>query len=129
LRLAAQRAYKSARVSPDEIDVAQVHNCFSISEVIEVEELGFCRKGEGGSFVASGQTKLGGRVPINTDGGLLSCGHPFGATGVRQAVEVLKQLQGRAINQVKGAAIGLTHNLSGANVEHTVVIYGREPAK
>lgn len=129
LRLAAQRAYKSARVSPDEIDVAQVHDCFSVSEVIEVEELGFCRKGEGGSFVASGQTKLGGRVPINTDGGLLSCGHPFGATGVRQAMEILKQLQGRAINQVKGAAIGLTHNLSGANVEHTVVIYGREPAK
>ena len=129
LRLASQRAYENARVSPEEINVAQVHDCFSISEVIEVEELGFCRKGEGGSFVASGQTKPGGRIPTNTDGGLLSCGHPFGATGIRQALEILKQLQGRAIHQVEGAAIGLTHNLSGANVEHTVVIYGREPAK
>ena len=129
LRLAAQKAYEKAKTSPAEIHVAQMHDCFSISEIIEAEELGFCPKGEGGPFVTSGQTKLGGSIPTNTDGGLLSCGHPFGATGVRQGIEILKQLQGRAANQVKGAAMGMTHNLSGANVEHTIVIYGREPAE
>jgi acetyl-CoA C-acetyltransferase len=127
LRAAAKRAYEMARVGPDDIDVAQTHDCFSISEVIEMEELGFCKKGEGGSFVESGQGDFGGKVPVNTDGGLLSCGHPFGATGIRQASEMLRQLQGRATNQVKGAQIGLTHNLSGLNVEHTILIYGREP--
>jgi len=129
LRMAAKKAYENAKISPNEVDVAQVHDCFSISEIVEVEELGFCKKGEGGPFVDSGQTKLGGATPTNTDGGLLSCGHPFGATGIRQGIEILKQLQGRAIHQVDKAAIGLTHNLSGSNVEHTIVIYGREPGK
>jgi len=129
LKLAAEKAYANAKISADEVDVAQVHDCFSISEIIEVEELGFCKKGEGGSYVNSGQTKLGGAVPTNSDGGLLSCGHPFGATGIRQALEIVRQLQGRAVNQVNKAAIGLTHNLSGSCVEHTIVIYGREPGK
>jgi acetyl-CoA C-acetyltransferase len=127
LRTAAKRAYEQARVKPEDIDVAQTHDCFTISEIIEMEDLGFCKKGEGGPFVESGQGDFGGKVPINTDGGLLSCGHPFGATGVRQAREILFQLQGRAINQVEGAQMGLTHNLSGLNVEHTILIYGREP--
>jgi len=129
LRVAAKKAYESAGISPEDIDVAQVHDCFSISEVIEVEDLGFCKKGEGGPFIESGQTKLEGKIPMNTDGGLLSCGHPFGATGIRQATEILKQLQGRATNQVDDPAIGLTHNLSGSNVEHTILIYSREPKK
>jgi len=127
LRLAAKRAFENAGVNAADIDVAQVHDCFSISEIIEVEELGFCKKGEGGSFVAAGQTRIDGKIPINTDGGLLSSGHPFGATGIRQAFEILKQLQGRATNQVAGAEIGLTHNLSGSNAEQTIVIYGLEP--
>ena len=129
LKLAGQKAYASAKISPDEVDVAQVHDCFSISQIVEVEELGFCNKGEGGPFVASGQTKLGGKIPANTDGGLLSSGHPFGATGIRQGIEIMRQLQSRANNQVKGASTGLTHNLSGGNVEHTIVVYGREPKK
>jgi acetyl-CoA C-acetyltransferase len=129
LKLAAKRAYEKAKVGPDDIDVALTHDCFTISEVIEIEEFGFCKKGEGGPFVASGQINLGGKVPINTDGGLLSCGHPFGATGIRQSAEILKQLQGRATFQVKGAEIGLAHNLSALCAEHTVVIYGREPVK
>ncbi len=127
LRTAAKKAYERARVTPDDIDVAQTHDCFTISEIIEMEDLGFCKKGEGGPFVESGQGDFGGKVPVNTDGGLLSCGHPFGATGIRQAQEILFQLQGRAIRQVEGAKIGLTHNLSGLNVEHTILIYGREP--
>jgi acetyl-CoA C-acetyltransferase len=129
LKLAAKKAYANAKISADEVDVAQVHDCFSISEIVEVEELGFCKKGEGGDYVNSGQTKLGGNIPTNSDGGLLSCGHPFGATGIRQALEMVRQLQGRAVNQVNKAAIGLTHNLSGSCVEHTIVIYGREPRK
>lgn len=129
LKLAGQKAYASAKIGPQDVDVAQVHDCFSISQIIEVEELGFCKKGEGGAFVASGQTKPGGTIPANTDGGLLSCGHPFGATGIRQGIEIMRQLQGMASSQVKGAAVGLTHNLSGANVEHTIVVYGREPGK
>jgi acetyl-CoA C-acetyltransferase len=127
LRTAAKRAFEQARVKPADIDVAQTHDCFTISEIIEMEDLGFCKKGEGGPFVESGQNDFGGKIPTNTDGGLLSCGHPFGATGIRQAREMLFQLQGRAIRQVEGAKMGLAHNLSGLNVEHTILIYGREP--
>jgi acetyl-CoA C-acetyltransferase len=126
LRAAALKVYETAGIGPDDIDVAMTHDCFTISEIIEMEELGFCKKGEGGLFVESGQNDFGGKIPVNTDGGLLGCGHPFGATGIRQAREVLFQLQGRAINQVKGAKIGLTHNLSGLNVEQTILIYERE---
>jgi acetyl-CoA C-acetyltransferase len=129
LRVAAKKAYATARLTPDDIDVAQTHDCFSISEVIEVEELGFCNKGEGGAFAAAGEISLRGKVPINTDGGLLSCGHPFGATGIRQGMEIMRQLQGRAVNQVQGAAFGLQHNLSGLNVEQTIVVYGLEAVK
>ncbi len=129
MRVAAEKAFKNAKLTAADIDVAQTHDCFSISEVIEVEELGFCKKGEGADFVSSGQTRLTGKVPINTDGGLLSCGHPLGATGIRMGMEIMKQLQGRAINQVKDPMHALTHNLSGANVEHTIVIYSREPLK
>jgi acetyl-CoA C-acetyltransferase len=127
LRAAAKKVFERARVKPEDVDVAQTHDCFTISEIIEMEDLGFCKKGEGGPFVESGQSDFGGKLAVNTDGGLLSCGHPFGATGLRQALEILCQLQGRARNQVEGAKIGLTHNLSGLNVEHTILIYGREP--
>jgi acetyl-CoA C-acetyltransferase len=129
MRLAAEKAFNNAKLSPKNIDVAQTHDCFSISQIIEVEELGFCKKGEGAAFITSGQTRLTGQMPINTDGGLLSCGHPLGATGVRMGMEIMKQLQGRAINQVKDPVHALTHNLSGANVEHTIVVYSREPLK
>ena len=129
MRVAATKAFNNARLTPADIDVAQTHDCFSISQIIEVEELGFCKKGEGAPFITSGQTGLTGRLPINTDGGLLSCGHPIGATGIRMGMEIMKQLQGRAVNQVKKPVHALTHNLSGANVEHTIVVYSREPLK
>ena len=74
-----------------------------------------------------GESDFGGRIPVNTDGGLLSCGHPFGGTGIRQAIEIMHQLRGDATRQVEGARTGLTHNLSGFIAAHTVVIYGREP--
>jgi len=126
LKIAGKQAYDSAGIKPADIDVAQTHDCFTISEIIEYEDLGFCEKGEGGSFVESGQSDFGGKVPVNTDGGLLSCGHPFGATGIRQAIEIMRQLRGDATRQVEGAKIGLTHNLSGFIAAHTVLIYGRE---
>lgn len=127
LKKAGEVAYKNAKLTPKDIDVAQTHDCFSISEIVEVEELGFCEKGEGGPFILSGGVKLDGQTPTNTDGGLLTVGHPYGATGARQAVEICKQLQGRARNQVKDPKFGLTHNLSGVCAQHTVVIYGTEP--
>jgi acetyl-CoA C-acetyltransferase len=127
LKTAGEVAFKNAKLTPKDIDVAQTHDCFTISEIIELEELGFCKKGEGGEFVASGANKINGEIPTNTDGGLLVYGHPFGASGARQAIEICKQLQGRAIHQVKDADFGLTHNLSGTCSQHTVVIYGKEP--
>jgi acetyl-CoA C-acetyltransferase len=127
LKKAGEVAYKNAQLTPEDIDVVQVHDCFTISEIIELEELGFCKKGEGGDYVTSGSITLQGKRPVNTDGGLLSIGHPFGASGARQSLEICKQLQGRAINQVKDAKFGLAHNLSGTCAQHTVVIYGTEP--
>lgn len=129
LRKAGEVAYANAQLTPKDIDVAQVHDCFTISQIIELEELGFCKKGEGGEYVASGAVALTGEHPTNTDGGLLSVGHPFGASGARQSLEICKQLQGRAINQVKDAKFGLAHNLSGTCAQHTVVIYGTEPVE
>ena len=127
LKTAGEVAFKNAKLTPKDIDVCQTHDCFTISEIIELEELGFCKKGEGGDFAASGAIKVDGEIPTNTDGGLLVYGHPFGASGARQALEICKQLQGRAIHQVKDAKFGLTHNLSGTCAQHTVVVYGNEP--
>ncbi len=126
LKIAGEEAYRKARVEPKGIDVAMTHDCFTISEIIEMEDLGFCKKGEGGFFVGDGQNDIGGKIPTNTDGGLLGCGHPFGGTGIRQGIEVMRQLRGDAVQQVEGASLGLTHNLSGFIAAHTVLIYGRE---
>jgi acetyl-CoA C-acetyltransferase len=126
LKIAAKQAYEKAGVKPSDIDVAQTHDCFTISEIIEYEDLGFCEKGEGGLFIQEGRSDFGGVVPVNTDGGLLSCGHPFGGTGIRQGMEIMKQLRGEAVRQVEGAGTGLTHNLSGFIAAHTVLIYGRD---
>jgi len=128
LEIAAAQAYTKSKVEPKDVDVAMTHDCFTISEIIEMEDLGFCKKGEGGFFVGDGQNDFGGKIPTNTDGGLLGCGHPFGGTGIRQCIEVTKQLRGDAIQQVPGASIGLTHNLSGFIAAHTVLVYGREVA-
>jgi acetyl-CoA C-acetyltransferase len=126
LKRAADSAYRMARVSATDVDVAEVHDCFSIAELIAYEELGFCAKGEAGAFVEAGQSDYGGDVVVNPRGGLIGCGHPLGATGVAQAVEIFAQLRGEAgARQVPEAAIGLTHNNSGMG-EHVIMIYGRE---
>jgi len=127
LERAARAAYRMAGTAPHEVDLAEVHDCFAIAELIACEELGFCGKGEAGAFVASGRSDYGGDVVVNPRGGLIGCGHPLGATGVAQAAEVFVQLRDEAgARQVPDAAIGLTHNNSGMG-EHVVMIYGKEP--
>jgi acetyl-CoA C-acetyltransferase len=126
LQRAAASAYRMAGVSSRDIDVAEVHDCFAIAELIAYEELGFCGKGEGGPFVEAGQSDYGGDVVVNPRGGLMGCGHPLGATGVAQAVEIFSQLRGEAdARQVPEAQVGLTHNNSGMG-EHVVMIYGHD---
>jgi acetyl-CoA C-acetyltransferase len=128
LARAAKSAYAMAGVTPADVDLAEVHDCFAIAEMIAYEELGFCAKGEAGPFVDAGRSDYGGDVVVNPRGGLIGCGHPLGATGVAQAAEVFVQLRDEAgARQVPEAAIGLTHNNSGMG-EHVVMIYGKEPA-
>ena len=125
-KLAAKKAYEMADVKPEEIDIAEVHDCFTIAEIIAYEDLGFCKLGEGGCLVESGDTKLGGRIPVNTSGGLKAKGHPVGATGTGQAYEIYLQLTGQADRrQVKDAEIGLTHNVGGSGATAAVHIYRR----
>ncbi len=123
-KLATQKAYQMAQVTPDDVDVAEVHDCFTIAEIIAYEDLGFCKPGEGGKLAESGETRLGGRLPVNPSGGLKAKGHPVGATGTAQAYEIYLQLTGQAERrQVKDAKTGLTHNVGGSGATATVHIY------
>lgn len=116
---AADEAYKMAGVRPSQVDVAELHDAFTILEIMAYEDLGFAAKGRGGKFVEQQD------VAINTRGGLLGCGHPVGATGVSQAAEVALQLAGRAgKRQVKGCRTGLVHNLAAAGSSATVMVLG-----
>jgi acetyl-CoA C-acetyltransferase len=111
---AGKQAYKQAKVKPSDIQVAEVHDCFTIAEIMAYENLGFCEKGKGGKFIEEKQSYIGGKTPVNVDGGLKAKGHPVGATGVSMTVEIVKQLRGVAgKRQVKDAEIGLTHNVGG----------------
>lgn len=113
-KVAADRAYQMAAVGPDDIDVAEVHDATSFCEIYQMEMLGFCPVGEGGKFVESGETGLGGKIPVNTGGGLVSKGHPVGATGLSMIYELTTQLRGEAgERQVKGARLALQENGGG----------------
>ena len=113
-RRAALKAYDMAGISPGDIDVAEVHDASAYAEIQQIENLGFCPSGEGGPFTESGATKLGGSIPVNTSGGLLSKGHPIGATGLIQLHELTVQLRGEAgRRQVEGARIGVAENGGG----------------
>ncbi|MGZ3533713.1 MAG: thiolase domain-containing protein [Thermodesulfobacteriota bacterium] len=126
-REAARIAYKMAGVGPADIDVANVHDCFTIAEIVAYEDLGFCERGEGGKLIAAKETYVSGRIPVNVDGGLKSKGHPIGATGVSMAIEITKQLRGEAgERQVKNAEIGLAHNVGGTGQVVAVHIFRRE---
>jgi acetyl-CoA C-acetyltransferase len=124
---AAEQAYAQAGIGPAEVDFAEVHDCFTITEILNYEDLGFCARGEGGRFVEDGRAALGGEKPVNPSGGLKSYGHPVGATGVRMIYELATQLRGRAgERQVDGARIGLAHNLGGPGAISCVSILSNE---
>lgn len=112
--LAAQRAYAAAGISAKDIDVVEVHDASSFAEILQIENLGLCGRGEGGPYTASGATTLGGECPVNTSGGLVSKGHPIAATGIIQLHELVTQLRGEAgARQVQGARIAVAENGGG----------------
>jgi acetyl-CoA C-acetyltransferase len=122
---AAQQAYREARLSPADIDLVELHDCFSIAEIIDSEDLALVPRGQGAAWAAEGRTAVGGDIAINPSGGLLAKGHPVGATGVGQIVEAVLQLQGRHSNQVRDAEVAMTHNLGGTGVACTVSLLRR----
>ena len=112
----AREAYEEAGIGPEDLSLVELHDASAPAELMAYESLGLCAKGEGGRLVDDGATRLGGRIPVNTSGGLLRKGHPIGATGIAQIVEITEQLQGRAgARQVEGAKVGLCHN-GGGNI-------------
>jgi len=120
---AAKMAYKQANLKPDDIDVAEVHDCFTIAEILAIEDLGFVKKGEGGKAIDKKITTLDGKLPVNPSGGLKAKGHPIGATGVAQIAEIVTQLRGNADQrQIKNAKIGLAHNVGGSGASSVVHI-------
>jgi acetyl-CoA C-acetyltransferase len=126
-RLAGKEAYQTAKVTPKDIDIAEVHDCFTIAEIIAYEDLDLCKPGEGGHLIESGTTTLDGDIPVNSSGGLKSKGHPVGATGTAQAYEIYLQLTGQAEKrQVDGAEVGLAHNVGGSGATAAVHIFRRE---
>lgn len=126
-RIAAKEAYNMADIKPKNVDVAEVHDCFTIAELLAYEDLGFCDSGKGGKLIQDGATELGGRIPVNPSGGLKSKGHPVGATGTAQAYEIYLQLTGQAEQrQVADAKIGLSHNVGGSGATASVHIYRRD---
>ncbi len=123
---AGKQAYKMARIGAKDVDVAEVHDCFTIAEIMAYENLGFCEPGGGGKLIEESQTYIGGRIPVNVDGGLLSKGHPIGATGGSQIRTVVLQLQGKAgKTQVNSAEVGLVHNIGGIGLYGNVIILRR----
>jgi acetyl-CoA C-acetyltransferase len=122
-KYAARMAYKRAGLKPKDIDVAEVHDCFTIAEILAIEDLEFVKKGEGGKAISDKITTLDGRIPVNPSGGLKAKGHPIGATGVAQIAEIVLQLRGEADKrQVKDAKIGLTHNVGAGGASCVVNI-------
>jgi acetyl-CoA acyltransferase len=111
-RAAARAAYESSGLGIEDVDVVELHDCFSVNELLTYEALGMCADGESGKLVESGATTYGGRWVVNPSGGLISKGHPLGATGLAQAAELVRQLRGEAgPRQVAGARVGLAHNI------------------
>ena len=126
-REAARQAYDMAGVTAKDVKVAEVHDCFTIAEIMAYEDLGFCEKGKGGAFISDRQAWIGGSTPVNVDGGLKAKGHPIGATGVSMAYEIVRQLRGECgERQVPDADVGLTHNVGGIGQYCFVHVYRRD---
>jgi acetyl-CoA C-acetyltransferase len=119
-----QRAFEMADIGTGDVDVAEVHDCFTIAEICCIEALGFVEESKGGSAARDGITAIGGRIPVNTSGGLKSKGHPVGATGIAQAIEIFRQLRGEAgQRQVENARVGLAQNMGGSGASSVVHIF------
>jgi acetyl-CoA C-acetyltransferase len=124
---ASSRAYHMAGVAPKQVNIAEIHDCYTIAEIIEIEDLRLVKKGEGGKATAEGVTDMGGRVVVNSSGGLKARGQPAGAVGIAQVVEIVEQLRGEAKErQVQGAEVGLTLNIGGTGATAFVSILKRE---
>ncbi|HXW98509.1 MAG TPA: thiolase domain-containing protein [Methanomicrobiales archaeon] len=123
--VAGERAFAMAGLPREKIDFLEVHDCFTIAEICAIEDLGFCKKGEAGRLTEEGITALDGDLPVNTSGGLKACGHPVGATGIKQICEVVQQLRGEAGKRQAEGEIGLTHNVGGTGATVVVHILGR----
>jgi len=124
---AARQAYDMAKVTPRDLKVAEVHDCFTIAEIMAYEDLGLCKKGEGGAYIEERRSYIGGEVAVNVDGGLKSKGHPIGATGVSMAYEIVQQLRGACgERQVPDADVGLTHNVGGIGQYTFVHVFRRD---
>ena len=123
---AGNAAFKQAKLERKDIDFVEVHDCFTIAELCAIEDLGFVPKGTAGKFTEEGETQIGGKLPVNTSGGLKACGHPVGATGIKQVWEVVQQLRGEAgKRQVDGAEIGMTQNVGGTGATVVSHIFRR----
>ena len=121
-RRAAKQAFTMAGINPQNIDVAEVHDCFTGVEMMTYEDLGFCGRGEAPRLLEKGETSMGGSIPVNPSGGLKSKGHPPGATGIAQCTELFEQLRGHAVNQVDGAHWALAHNIGGPTAVAAVTV-------
>lgn len=122
---ASREAFGQASLGPEDVGVIEAHDCFSIGEVLALEDMGFAKKGEGWVIAGNGECRIGGKKPTNTSGGLKSCGHPVGATGVKQIVELVLQLRGAAgKRQVSGVKVGLAHNVGGSGGTAVVHVLG-----
>jgi len=125
--LAGKRAYDMAGLRPENIDLVEVHDCFTIAEICVTEALGFFEKGKGGPAVEAGDTALDGKIPVNTSGGLKSKGHPVGATGIAQVIEIVEQLRGEAGDrQLKDPKVGMTQNMGGSGASTVCHIFEKE---
>ncbi len=127
LKSASNEALRTAKISKDQIDIAELHDCFTISEIMEYEAIGWCGKGKGGKFIEDGEPYIGGKTAVNPRGGLLGCGHPLGATAILQSLDILQQFRGEVPRGrwVKGAETALAHNLSGPANVHSLIVYRR----
>ena len=126
-RLAAKKAFESSGTKPEDVDIAELHDCFTIAEILALEDIGFAEKGKAAEMLEQGKFKLGSKgLIVNTSGGLKAAGHPVGATGVKQIVEITQQLRGSAgKRQVKGRVkLGLTHNIGGSGGTAVIHILG-----
>jgi len=127
LKMAAREAFRTANITKDDVDIAEVHDCFTIAEIMEYEGLELCEKGKGGKFIEDGEPYIGGKVAVNPSGGIMGCGHPLGATSIYHTIEILEQFRGDVHKgrYVSGAEIGVQHSLSGAANQHSIIAYSR----